>query len=70
MAKALGRRLEHERRNGNIPRVKITLGVKRVNHSQFDDDILLLGGGFFHHGKKVQNHFGLISSCFMRGSKK
>jgi hypothetical protein len=43
MKEALGKRLEHEKSNGNIPSLRIVQGVKRINHSPFVDDILLLG---------------------------
>jgi hypothetical protein len=42
MAEVLGRLLEQERRSGDIPSIKIAVGVKQINHSQFADDILLL----------------------------
>jgi hypothetical protein len=44
MAETLNRRLEQERISKNIPGLKITRGVKRINNSQFVDDTLLLGG--------------------------
>jgi hypothetical protein len=44
MAEHLSRRLEHERKIGNIPGLIIVRGVKKINHSQFVDDTLLLGG--------------------------
>jgi hypothetical protein len=40
----LNRILEHERATGNIPRLKISRGVRRLNNSQFVYDTLLLGG--------------------------
>jgi len=44
MAKALSRSLEQVRKEKAIPGIKITKGVKKVNHSQFADNTLLLGG--------------------------
>jgi hypothetical protein len=44
MVETLNRRLEWEKSSGKIPRLWITRGVKRINHSQFVDDTLLLGG--------------------------
>jgi hypothetical protein len=44
MADSLSKKLEAERINGNLLRIKIVRGVKSLNHSQFADDTLLLGG--------------------------
>jgi hypothetical protein len=44
MVKALNIRLDYENKQRNISGLKISAGIKRVNHSQFADDILLLGG--------------------------
>jgi hypothetical protein len=42
MVEALGRRLDHKRRNGNIHGLRIIQGIKRINHSEFVDDILFV----------------------------
>jgi hypothetical protein len=44
MEEVLGRRLEQERISRGIPRIKIAVEIKQINHSQFEDDVLLLGG--------------------------
>jgi hypothetical protein len=44
MEESLNRSLEWESTSGNIPRIKIAQGVKRLNHSQFADDTILLSG--------------------------
>jgi hypothetical protein len=44
MEESINKRLEHERRSGNIPGLKIARGVRRINNSQFIDDTLFLGG--------------------------
>jgi hypothetical protein len=44
MVKALNIRLDYKNKQRNISGLKISAGIKRVNHSQFADDILLLGG--------------------------
>jgi hypothetical protein len=64
MVESLGRSLEHERRTGNIPGIKIVAGVKRINHSQFADDILFLGGASSIIARRFKNGVGPISICF------
>jgi hypothetical protein len=44
MAEALNRRVEHEQVAGSIPCIIISIGVNRINNSQFLDDTLLMGG--------------------------
>jgi len=44
MIENLSRRLEHERRIGKIPGIKIAIGIKHINHSQFVNDIIFLAG--------------------------
>jgi len=44
MVESLNHNLEWERINGTILGIKISQGVKRMNHSQFADDTILLSG--------------------------
>jgi hypothetical protein len=44
MAKSLSRKLEAERRSGNLLRIKVAKGVRSINHSWFVGDTLLLEG--------------------------
>jgi hypothetical protein len=43
MVESLSRQLEKARLEKSIPRIKITRGARRINHSQFADNTLLLG---------------------------
>jgi hypothetical protein len=61
MNETLGRPLEHERRTGNIPGIKIVAGVKHINHSQFADDILFLGGA----SSIIARRFKLVLDQFL-----
>jgi hypothetical protein len=72
MVETLGRFLEHERRNGNIPGIKIIAGVKCLNHSQFADDIHFLGGASLviaRWFKMVLDQFLLVSSGLVNSHK-
>jgi hypothetical protein len=64
LADSLSRKLEEERRKGNLPGLLIARGVKEINHSQFADDTLLLGSTTIRTAKRFQN----ILSSFLAAS--
>jgi hypothetical protein len=72
MEESLNRILEHERRTGSIPGLKIARGVRRINHSQFVDDTLLLGGSsqiMASRFKLVLDQYGEVSGGIINKKK-
>jgi hypothetical protein len=54
IAETLGRQLEKDRTSKAIPDIKITRGMKKINHSQFVDDTLLIGGASIIMAKRFK----------------
>jgi hypothetical protein len=60
-ASILGLQLDHGQRHLNLSGLRITKGVKDINHAQFADDTLLLGGASLATTKKFKKEIDIYS---------
>jgi len=65
MVDCLSRKLEEERRKGNLEGIKIVRGLKSLNHSQFLDDTLLLGGA----SSIIATRFKVVMGSFLEATR-
>jgi hypothetical protein len=68
MEKSIGRKLEHERRMGNLPRIPFARRIKPINHSQLADDALFLGATSTIIARRFKKILQ-FSQCFRRKNK-
>jgi len=72
MEETLSSALENQRKERNIIGIRITKGVKTINHSIFADDKLLLGGAstiIARRFKKVMDDFLQVSGGLLNNTK-